>query len=283
MKKIFLTFVSILCIQQVASAAGYELGFVVGTGRSGSSIYTKACNVAGLALTEDVAEYTKPCTKRSNPWGGYEAANVGRHSSQTAMREGQKVFNATKSDILGRDKEIDGLIKHLTLYFQKDTKIVIKNTRAAIMLPTWQAAFDGLAASGIPIDVRYLVVLRNPIDMATSVATRQKSPAAFQPALDTWEISMNGVLTGTTGKTRLFVKFEELINTPEATIAKLAAFFGTASDTVPDPATVTDFTTRFLSTDYVRAITPFETVTDPRLSASQIALVQALDVLYQHQ
>ncbi len=279
MKNLFLIVGAIFCIGSGAfAAADYELALILAPGRSGTSIYTKAVNVAGMSLTRAAREYPAASAKRSSPWGGYEDANVARVSKDIATRERQRVFKVTRTGILAGTDDLDTLIKYIKADFVVNPKIVIKNTQAAIMLPTWEAAFTAIRGTGKTLADKYVIVLRNPVDMATSVEIRKV--ATFADALSTWELSGNAILTGTEGKSRLFVKFEDILSpNTGATIARLAAFLGTT----PDPAKVTEFETKFLDPAYVNARTPFNTVTDPRLSDTQKALVARLEALYDAQ
>lgn len=90
-----------------------------------------------------------------------------------------------------------------------------KDPRNCLTLPFWQ---------GLLSEMRYVICLRNPLDVAASLERRDGM--AFEQAVDLWRAYVAAALDNTAGRLRLFVPYESHFNDPKGTAARLAAFVG---------------------------------------------------------
>jgi hypothetical protein len=90
-----------------------------------------------------------------------------------------------------------------------------KDPRNSLTLPFWQRLLP---------EVRYVVCLRNPIDVAASLQRRDGLPVEQGLALS--RIYADAALSATAGQPRLLVRYESFFDDREGTAARLARFVG---------------------------------------------------------
>jgi hypothetical protein len=90
-----------------------------------------------------------------------------------------------------------------------------KDPRNSLTLPFWQQLLPPM---------RYVICLRNPVDVAASL--RHRDRMSFEHAVDLWLAYVSGALFNTTERTRLLVPYESHFDDPEAMAGRLAVFAG---------------------------------------------------------
>lgn len=96
--------------------------------------------------------------------------------------------------------------------------VAIKDPRLSLTLPLWRAA---LPAS---TDVRYVVMTRDPLEVARSLAARDGIPVEAGLAL--WEAYQRGALSGTDLGSTALVSQSSLLGDPSGIVRQLLASFG---------------------------------------------------------
>jgi hypothetical protein len=72
--------------------------------------------------------------------------------------------------------------------------------------------------------MRYVVVLRNPLDVAASLQSRNRMP--IEQALSLWVGYMDGALRHTKGRPRIVVSYEEYFDDWRVPAKRIARFLG---------------------------------------------------------
>jgi hypothetical protein len=90
-----------------------------------------------------------------------------------------------------------------------------KDPRTCLTLPFWQAFVS---------NPYYILCLRNPVDVASSLARRDQFPP--EKSFKLWTTYVCSALKYTEGKPRLVVFYEDLIKDPGAEVNRLAQFLG---------------------------------------------------------
>lgn len=94
-----------------------------------------------------------------------------------------------------------------------------KDPRNSLTLPFWQRILDPM---------RYVICLRNPLDVAASAGARNRADdtVAFEQGVELWLTYVRGALAATAGHPRHLVFYEDLMTDPEPVVRELARFVG---------------------------------------------------------
>jgi hypothetical protein len=95
-----------------------------------------------------------------------------------------------------------------------------KDPRNSLTLPFWQRLVPGL---------RYVICVRNPIDVAESLRAREGEDPPIEHHLGNWLRYTASALEHTSGRPRLVLLFEDLLRDPDRTLRALAKFAGQES------------------------------------------------------
>jgi hypothetical protein len=90
-----------------------------------------------------------------------------------------------------------------------------KDPRTSLLLPFWQRLLP---------EMRYVICVRNPLDVALSLAHRDTF--GMQQSLVLWVTYLSHALAHSTGRPRLFIGYEEMTARPECELLRLVAFAG---------------------------------------------------------
>lgn len=90
-----------------------------------------------------------------------------------------------------------------------------KDPRNCLTLPFWERLVPR---------ARYVICLRNPLDVASSLQRRDGMP--LQQGIDLWRTYVIAALLNTSGRPRLFVPYESYFDDPRGTAERLARFAG---------------------------------------------------------
>jgi len=118
--------------------------------------------------------------------------------------------------------EIQTFRRHLrnivTRDFEKSPLWGMKDPRMCRLLPLWKDIFETL-----PVNPKYLIMVRNPLEVAASLAKRDGF--SLDKALFLWWQHQALAELGTRGYTRIFVAYQDLLHQPENTVARICAKF----------------------------------------------------------
>ncbi len=179
---------------------------ILGPHRSGTSVTTRALQLAGVDLGEP--SRLQP-GGRSNPDGFWELADVielhddlladlGR-SWDTALALPDR-WHQLPATTVHRDR----LRAIVETTFAGRELWGWKDPRTCLTLPLWTAVLDELG-----VEPGFALVLRDPLDVARSLARRDGRPLAH--GLGIWFHHMLAALAGTRGRTRAVIEYENLL------------------------------------------------------------------------
>lgn len=191
---------------------------VLGMHRSGTSLLTRILNLIGVYLGTDRAVTAEPAAY--NPKGHWEHKEITQICDTILNRHGGSwdhppLFprgweTATEmEDLRCRTRQlIEDQFSKVPLWGWKDP-------RTCLTLPFWQQL--------IP-QMRYVICMRNPVDVAHSLAHRDSFSA--QKSFYLWLTYVSSTLNQTLGKSRLVVFYEDLIDDGLGESLRLAEFLG---------------------------------------------------------
>ena len=142
-----------------------QLSVILGMHRSGTSLITKSLELVGYSLGDNLMP-----EREDNPKGFFEDVDVvalndellrASSSSWDTLQLSPDVRIITDKKLI---KKANGLLKRK---LNKTNKLAIKDPRMCLLLPFWRDRFEAL-----DIRVSYIVVHRNPIDVAASLSKR---------------------------------------------------------------------------------------------------------------
>ena len=144
-----------------------------------------------------------------------------------------------------------------------------KDPRTCITLPFWQRLVPGL---------RYVICVRNPVDVAESVRTREGDErGADEYGLD-WLRHTASAVVHTADRSRMIVHYERFFQDGEHEVRRLAAFVG-CEDRLEDPDTI-ERIREFIDPALVHARSASTAIAeDPATPFNVVALYQALTLV----
>jgi hypothetical protein len=191
---------------------------ILGMHRSGTSLLTKILNLVGLYLSP---AHLSVQPAADNPKGHWEHSEIVSLNEAVLERFGgswdeppQLPLDWEKSSLIEDLKQraqslIDDQFSGVPLWGWKDP-------RTCITLPFWQQLLPNM---------RYVICLRNPSDVAGSLQSRNDFSAEKSSRL--WFRYVHSAFQHSEGKPRLVVFYEDLMNHPLRETQRLADFLGT--------------------------------------------------------
>ncbi|HMF16872.1 MAG TPA: sulfotransferase, partial [Gemmataceae bacterium] len=186
--------------------------------RSGTSLITRLVNLLGVSLGP-VEHLMKPLP--DNPKGFWENQLLTDMNDEILSRLGGGLYHppefysgwenaATLADLRQRARAL------LNEDFGVAKLWGWKDPRNCLTLPFWRSLLPNL---------RYLICIRNPIDVIHSLERRDKF--SFDKGASLWFTYMTSALANSAGQPRLFVSYEEIMNDWQGTLPRIAEFIGT--------------------------------------------------------
>lgn len=183
---------------QVGSAVGVV---VLGMGRSGTSAVTRALVVAGFYAGAD-ADLME--ADSSNPAGFWENMAVFRLNEEILERIGGTWFMPPTSEAqLAATSWAVPKVQQLLSKLLADAgsaPLAIKDPRIGVLLELWGPVIDAV--------LHPVLVVRNPVEIALSLAQRDGTPTAF--ALASWELHLARLLKYSDGRTVTVAPYAQL-------------------------------------------------------------------------
>jgi hypothetical protein len=192
---------------------------ILGMHRSGTSLVSRLLNVLGVYLgPED--HLMRPSA--DNPTGHWESRPI-------------KAINDEILSILGgtwseppplppgweRSPKLAGPRRQAREVIEGDYSGSelwgFKDPRNSLTLPFWQRILDPM---------RYVICLRNPLDVAASASARKDDTVPFEQGIELWLTYLRSALAATAGHPRHLVFYEDLMADPEPVVHELARFIG---------------------------------------------------------
>ena len=144
-----------------------------------------------------------------------------------------------------------------------------KDPRTCITLPFWQRL--------VP-DLRYVICVRNPIDVAHSLRSREGEERGLHENVLDWLRHTASALAYTAGEPRIAVHYERFFEDPEREVRRLAAFVG-CDDRLEDPK-IKRGIYEFIDPALVHARSPSSAIADhPAMPFNATALYLALSLV----
>ncbi|MHC4944565.1 MAG: glycosyltransferase [Planctomycetota bacterium] len=194
---------------------------VMGTGRSGTSVITKILNILGVFLGPD-RSLMKPTV--SNPKGYFELQPIFKLNDEILAKLGGTWLNPPDFQegwenaplLEAQHAKLEALIAEL---FKDAPCWAWKDPRSCWVLPFWRRH--------IP-QMKYILALRNPLDVARSLQKADDIPIAF--GLTYWHRAMHAVLKNTAGQDRLLVFYDDIMEDWPAELDRIARFIGRSDE-----------------------------------------------------
>lgn len=200
--------------------ASRHIILIAGMHRSGTSVLTRAINLAGVPLPSNL----KPASPDVNAEGFWEPLEIkafhddilrGLKSSWNDPREipiewfDSPIFREFRAWLVEWiEREIAG-----------KSMLAVKDPRVCRLLPLWQRACAQLA-----IDLHTVIIVRNPVEVARSLAKRDNFPEGQSLLL--WLRHFIDPERVTRGGSRSFLTYDQLMRERLPTIRRIGAELG---------------------------------------------------------
>lgn len=197
---------------------------IVGMHRSGTSMVAKLLHLAGLHLGAD-ADLMPPAAE--NPEGFYEHLGFVRLNDEVLNAAGAGWDCPPPPDIdwsSGRFEKFRERARDLAQPLQPAPAWGWKDPRTSLTLPFWRSAFGPL---------RVLVVVRNPLEVVTSLHRRNGFSIAL--GLTLWQTYAERILADAPPEARLTTHYDAYFLDPAREIDRILAWLGMAV-AAEDPA-----------------------------------------------
>jgi hypothetical protein len=191
---------------------------VAGMHRSGTSLITKSLESLGVSLGNNLM----PCAEQNIKgfWEDLEVVNINDRILKLADMDWASI-NRFPTELIDSPKGI---------LLQKEAKKIVseritenpvwgvKDPRLTRLLPFWQKIFFDLQ-----IAAHYIYVIRNPLDIANSLKSRDDFDLSM--SIQLWLLYTFESLTHLTGEKIYFVSYDTFLTEPEKYLREIAAGF----------------------------------------------------------
>ena len=192
---------------------------ILGMHRSGTSLVTRVLNLIGLDLGPE-GHLMGPSA--ANETGHWESIPISELNDEIFARLGGSWWEPPpftpgwerRPDLADVRKQARELVES---DFGRSALWGFKDPRISLTAPFWQRIVGRMD---------YVICLRNPIDVAASLAARKREPVPFARGVDLWLTYTRAAIAATAGHRREFVFYEDLMADPVPAVARLARFVG---------------------------------------------------------
>jgi Sulfotransferase family len=192
---------------------------VLGMHRSGTSLVARLLNVLGLDLGPE-EHLMEP--NESNPAGHWESLPVSEINEDIFLRLGGSWAvpppmppgwerGPELADLRRRAREL------IAADFSDSELWGFKDPRTCLTAPFWQRLLPPM---------RYVICLRNPVDVAASLEARKEEWVPLDQGFDLWFRYVRSTLSAAAGHPHEFIFYEDLMTDPEPVVGTLARFLG---------------------------------------------------------
>jgi hypothetical protein len=201
---------------------------VLGMHRSGTSLVARVLNVLGLDLGPE-EHLMQPAL--ANPAGYWESLPITDINDEILSRLGGS-WSQPPALAAGweRRPELAELRQQARELIEADFSGSalwgFKDPRSCLTLPFWQRILGPM---------RYVICLRNPLDVAASLGARKVEPLPFEQGVELWLTYVHAALAATAGHRRQLVFYEDLMADHEPVVGRLARFIGRRRSDATEP------------------------------------------------
>ena len=193
---------------------------VLGMHRSGTSAVTRALNMVGVTLPGELMHNTQH--NSSGHWEALEAVRI--HDTLFAAQHYTWDDPFIPTDICATNSDAAAAAKadiatFIATHVQPGTTFAIKDPRLCHGLPLWLAQMTNL-----PIQSCAIVMVRNPLEVAASLHTRDNMPLAIGVQL--WLRYTLAAEMNTRNIPRVVVQYDDLIRDWQAALHPVFALIG---------------------------------------------------------
>jgi hypothetical protein len=201
--------------QTVARVSDQTIVCVLGMHRSGTSLVARLLNLLGADLGPE-EHMIKPTS--ANPAGYWESRGIKEINDEILSRLGGSWLEPPDfAEGWERSPELADLRQQarelIRTDFAASELLGFKDPRNCLTLPFWQSILGPM---------RYVICLRNPVDVAASLESREDDTAPFEEGVALWLTYVRAALSVTAGHRREIMFYEDLMAEPEAAVATLA-------------------------------------------------------------
>ena len=185
--------------------------------RSGTSLVAQLLHALGLDLgPEEHLMGPSP----ANPAGHWENEPISELNDELLERLGGSWYDPPELAPGWEDsRELDDLRRRarqlIESEFSDSERWAFKDPRACLTLPFWQRLVPPM---------RYVLCLRNPVDVALSLEAREVEPIPFEQGADLWLRYVRAALTGTAVHPQEILFYEDMMENPERVVRRLVRF-----------------------------------------------------------
>lgn len=189
---------------------------VLGMHRSGTSAVTRSLKVLSL----DLGDRLIGPVRGDNEKGFWEDAEINSFNEALLSKLGTAWHNLAfiDVDVLLRPEyafERKAAANLLGRKLSGESIFAFKDPRTAILLPFWQAVF-----ADMELEVGYLIVVRNPLEVAESL--RKRNGFSQIKGLMLWAKHVIGAMRGTKGQPRVVVSYDSVLNSTAEQLTRIA-------------------------------------------------------------
>lgn len=219
-----------------------ELIVVLGMHRSGTSVVTRGLQALGV----DLGENLMPAKEGNNERGFFEDLDIFNLNERILSALGTTWHAVCPIDARAfSDVRLDGFkleaVDILSNRLKSGRIWAFKDPRTCRLLPFWQEIFAHL-----DLNCRYLLVNRNPISVAKSLAARDGFPVAKSYIL--WIEHVLGAVKGSAGRPRLVVDYDSVMAAPTLQLQRLGKWLNLSGLALSENA-IDEYAARFLTND----------------------------------
>ncbi len=251
-----------------ATAKQKSLVVVLGMHRSGTSAVTRGLQVIGVELGSKLM----PAAPGVNDKGFFEDTDIHAFNDELLKSLGFSWHSLAliTSEQLLAEKQAPLRLRAIALLREKlqDTDCFgLKDPRICRLLPFWQDVFDVLQ-----LKVSYVIVARNPLSVAQSLAKVHKLPTEKSYYL--WLEHVLSSISQTKGCPRLLIDYDDFMDSPEIQLGKIARTLDLDHDL--DAERLSEFCDNFLENDLRHTRFSLENLIQDPLVPTPIKIAQGL-------
>ncbi len=204
-------------MKDMLKETGDKIICVLGMHRSGTSLLSRVLNLMGVSLGPN-EHLMRP--RSDNPRGFWEnTALSGINDRIFSMYGGSWDNTPHFPESWQENPELDALKAEATGIIKRDFSGAalwgFKDPRTSLTLPFWQTL--------VP-DMRYVIVIRNPLDVALSLLRRDGF--SLEKSSSLWVNHLSSAFKHTSGKQRMALFYEDFMEHRAIEIKRLAEFIG---------------------------------------------------------
>ncbi len=192
---------------------------VLGMHRSGTSLVARLLHVLGVELGPE-EHLMGPSA--ANPTGHWEHEQINEINDELLLRLGGTWFEPPELPAGWESRpDLDDLRRQAREVIDSDfgdaRRWGFKDPRTCLTLPFWQRMLPPM---------RYVLCLRNPVDVAFSLKNREDESQPFEHGVELWLTYVRAALAGAAAHPLEIVFYEDLMAEPEPMVRRLADFVG---------------------------------------------------------